>query len=77
MAAATAAPVSVSILVIHEIKRREARYHEMEQMLRQSAQRIGEARSLSALRDLVADLERMVLGECHEWWVLAKANVAA
>jgi membrane protein YdbS with pleckstrin-like domain len=77
LAAATAAPVSVSILVIHEVKRREARYHEMQQSLRRYAEGANEVRSISALRDLVADVERMVLSECHEWWVLAKANVAA
>jgi hypothetical protein len=77
LAAATAAPVSVSILVIHEVKRREARYHEMQQSLERYAETAREVRSISALRDLVADVERMLLSECHEWWVLAKANVAA
>lgn len=77
LAAATAAPVAVSILVIHEVKRREARYKEMEGALNEYEKRITRARSNSALRDLVTDVERMLLGECHEWWVLAKANVAA
>ena len=77
LAAATAAPVVVSMLVIHEVKRREARYHEMRRMLEQYAERINQVRSISALEDLVADVERMLLAECHEWWVLAKANVAA
>jgi hypothetical protein len=63
--------------VIHEVKRREARYHEIQNSLEQYDKRIRAARSLSALRDLVADVERMLLGECHEWWVLAKSNVAA
>jgi conflict system pore-forming effector with SLATT domain len=77
LAAATAAPVVVSMLVIHEVKRREARYHEMRRMLEQYVERINQVRSLSALEDLVTDVERMLLSECYEWWVLAKANVAA
>ena len=75
--AATAAPVVVSLLVIHEIKRREARYDEMESSLQELAERIGRVRSLTALREAVVDTEHMLLSECYEWWVLAKANVAA
>ena len=67
----------MSILVIHEVKRREARYREMEESLNEYKKRIARARSVTALRDLVTDVERMLLDECHEWWVLAKANVAA
>jgi hypothetical protein len=77
LAAATAAPVTVSMLVIHEVKRREARYQEMQHTLEGYAQRILQARTMSALQDLVADVERMLLAECYEWWVLAKSNVAA
>jgi hypothetical protein len=77
LAAATAAPVMVSLLVIHEAKRREARYDEMENSLRQFDKRMGHIRSLAALRDVVVDVEHMLLSESHEWWVLAKANVAA
>jgi hypothetical protein len=77
LAAATAAPVAVSMLVIHEVKRREARYHEMAGSLQGYHERISQVRSVAALRDLVADAERMLLAECHEWWILAKSNVAA
>lgn len=77
LTAATAAPVAVSMLVIHEVKRREARYHEMAASLQRCHERISQVRSASALRELVADAERMLLGECHEWWILAKSNVAA
>jgi hypothetical protein len=77
LAAATAAPVMVSLLVIHEIKRREARYDEMHSSLQRFGERLGYVRSLTALRDLVVDVERMLLDECYDWWVLAKANVAA
>jgi len=77
LAAATGAPVAVSMLVIHEVKRREARYHEMAVSLQRYHERISQVRSASALRELVANAERMLLGECHEWWILAKSNVAA
>jgi conflict system pore-forming effector with SLATT domain len=77
LAAATAAPVAVSILVIHEVKRREARYEEMANSLKQYAERIDQVRSSSGLRDLVSDVERLLLNECYDWWILAKANVAA
>lgn len=75
--AATAAPVAVSMLVIHEVKRREARYREMWHMLEEYKQRIRQARSLSTLQDLVLDLEHLFLSETYEWWILAKENVAA
>jgi hypothetical protein len=77
LAAATAAPVMVSLLVIHEIKRREARYDEMRSSLQRFGERLAHVRSLTALRDLIVDVERMLLDECYDWWVLAKANVAA
>ena len=75
--AATAAPVTVSMLVIHEVKRREARYHEMLRALQQYAETLRRARSISALQNLVTDAERMFLSETYEWWVLAKSNAAA
>ncbi|MEY2499627.1 MAG: hypothetical protein QOD12_3183 [Verrucomicrobiota bacterium] len=75
--AATAAPVTVSMLVIHEVKRREARYHEMLRVLQQYAETLRRARSISALQNLVTDAERMLLSETYEWWVLAKSNAAA
>ncbi len=74
---ATAAPVMVSLLMIHEVKRREARYQEMENALKHFGGKIGHVRSMMALRDMIIDIERMLLSECHDWWVLAKANVAA
>jgi SMODS and SLOG-associating 2TM effector domain 1 len=77
LAAATAAPVMVSLLVIHEIKRREARYDEMQESLGELHQKILNTRTLTLLRDLVVDAERLLLNECHDWWVLARANVAA
>ena len=76
LVAATAAPLAVSVLVIHEVKRREARYEEMENSLQRHGERIDQVRSISALQELVADVERMLLAETYEWWVLAKANVA-
>ena len=75
--AATLAPVAVSLLVIHEIKRRETRYHEMEHSLEELARKIGHARSFATFRELVIDAERLLLSETYEWWVLAKENVAA
>ncbi len=63
LAAATAAPLALSMLVIHEVKRREARYHEMQHMLAEYAQRIHQARSLSTLRDLVVDAEHLFISE--------------
>jgi len=77
LSAATAAPLTLSMLVIHEVKRREARYHEMQHMLAEYAQRIHQARSLSTLRDLVVDAEHLFVSETYEWWILAKENVAA
>jgi hypothetical protein len=77
LSAATAAPLTLSMLVIHEVKRREARYHEMRHMLAEYAQRIHHARSLSTLRDLVVDAEHLFVSETYEWWILAKENVAA
>ena len=77
LAAATLAPVALSMLVIHEVKRREARYREMHHMLKKYAQRIQLARSLSTLQDLVVDLEHLFVSETYEWWILAKENVAA
>jgi len=49
----------------------------MKEALMQYAERIGHVHGLAALRDLVVDVERMLLDECYEWWVLAKGNVAA
>ena len=77
LAAATAAPVVVSMLVIHEVKRREARYREMWDMLEEYQQRVRQAPSLSTLQDLVLDLEHLFISETYEWWILAKENVAA
>jgi hypothetical protein len=77
LSAATLAPVALSMLVIHEVKRREARYREMLLMLDEYAQRIGDARSLSTLQNLVVDLEHLFISETYEWWILAKENVAA
>ena len=77
LAAAIAIPVAVSMLAIYEVKRREARYGEMTEVLKQYAQRIGHARSLSTLQDLVVDVEHLFLSETYEWWILAKENVAA
>ncbi len=77
LAAATAAPLTLSMLVIHEVKRREVRYHEMQHMLTEYARRIHQARSLSTLRDLVIDAEHLFISETYEWWILAKENVAA
>jgi len=77
LAAAIAIPVAVSMLAIHEAKRREARYGEMCETLREYAQRIPQARSLSILQDLVVDVEHLFLSETYEWWILAKENVAA
>lgn len=77
LAAATVAPLALSMLVIHEVKRREARYREMQHMLAEYAQRIQQARSLSTLCDLVVDAEHLFISETYEWWILAKENVAA
>jgi hypothetical protein len=77
LAAAISIPVAVSMLAIHEAKRREARYGEMTEVLKEYAQRITQARSLSTLQDLVVDVEHLFLSETYEWWILAKENVAA
>jgi hypothetical protein len=69
--------VAVSILAIHEAKRREARYGEMTEVLKEYVQRISQARSLSTLQKLVIDAEHLFLSENYEWWILAKENVAA
>jgi hypothetical protein len=45
--------------------------------LEQYAEIIRPVPSLSGLQNLVTDVERMLLTEIHEWWVLAKSNVAA
>jgi hypothetical protein len=76
LAAAIAIPVAMSMLAIHEARRREARYGEMCKTLEEYAQRIGQARSLSTLQDLVVDVEHLFLSETYEWWILAKENVA-
>ena len=77
LAAAIATPVAVSMLAIHEAKRREARYHEMCEMLREYEPQIAAMRSLSSLQDLIVDVESMLLGENYEWWIMAKENLAA
>ena len=77
LTAAIAIPVAMSVLAIHEAKRREARYGEMCHVLKQYEQRISQARSLSTLQDLVVDVEHLFLSENYEWWILAKENVAA
>jgi hypothetical protein len=77
LAAAIAIPVAMSMLAIHEVRRREARYGEMCKTLEEYAQRIDQARSLSGLQDLVVDVEHLFLSETYEWWILAKENVAA
>lgn len=77
LAAATAAPVVVSLLIIHEVKRRAARYQQMETALTEYERKIARVRSLSGLQVIVTDVERMLLNECYEWWVLARENVAA
>jgi SMODS and SLOG-associating 2TM effector domain 1 len=77
LAAAIAIPVAVSMIAIHEARRREARYGEMCKTLSEYAQQIGHARSLTTLQDLVVDVEHLFLSETYEWWILAKENVAA
>jgi hypothetical protein len=47
------------------------------EILKEYAQRIGQARSLSTLQDLVVDVEHLFLSETYEWWILAKEDVAA
>ena len=49
----------------------------MTEVLKEYAQRISQARSLSTLQDLVIDAEHLFLSENYEWWILAKENVAA
>lgn len=77
LASATAAPLALSLLIIHEVRRRAARYYEMEQLLGEYARQISHVRSLATLRDLVVDAEHLLLSETYEWWILAKENVAA
>ena len=63
LTAAILAPVMVSLLVIHEVKRREARYHGMIHLLEEHAALLSETRSLARLQRLIINLERMLLGE--------------
>lgn len=77
LASATAAPLALSLLIIHEVRRRAARYYEMEQLLAEYARQVCNARSLATLQNLVVDVEHLLLSETFEWWILAKENVAA
>jgi conflict system pore-forming effector with SLATT domain len=76
LVAATAAPAAVSLLVIHEVKRRQTRYAETADELTRLDREIRQIDSFAELIELATALEQTLLGECFDWWVLARANAA-
>lgn len=77
LASAAAAPFALSLLVIHEVRRRAARYYEMSELLKEYGIQISQVRTFRKLQELVIEVERLLLSETFEWWILAKENVAA
>jgi hypothetical protein len=76
LAAATLTSMMVGVMVIYEVKRREARYEQMLEALKYYKRETRQVRTIANLQNLVIDVERMLLSESQEWWVLAKANAA-
>lgn len=66
------ASMCVSLIAINEWKRREARYHEMVELLQSLAARFRHAANASAAESVAVDAERALLAENFEWYHLAK-----